>query len=116
MGDYLVRWVGYPATRRPYWEVSKWGDKNEPEIVYEVRKTGRGFRCNCPSNRPSCKHIDLVKQYEKDPRSEYEMPKEFYHADLERFASLASEPASKFALTKEEEATLRRLLEKRRKE
>lgn len=50
-----------------HWIVSKLGDPSEIPDYYEIRKVGpRTTTCSCPTRIQPCKHIALLKTFEKE--------------------------------------------------
>lgn len=70
MADYLVR---------PYrhgYQISKWDEANEPEAIYFIFETKKGWQCDSLGcyRKPECKHAKLVQAWKKQVGNGYIMP------------------------------------------
>ena len=65
--EYLVR-----RDKQGTYVVTKWEGGERPTAIYTVTENNRGVSCNCPGSYrdKNCKHIQLVKEYMKNPKSE----------------------------------------------
>lgn len=57
---YLIRRI-----RSGWYEISKWGDSTEPEAVYLLRETRKGWKCSSPGcgRKLNCKHSQILQKW-----------------------------------------------------